>query len=259
MQRKRQSEFKVESQSEDEDVSENEIDENASKNEPEHESVSENDEEDNQSGDMDVAGPSGLNDANEVKQPKKRKRGIIYISSIPKHMTVMILREMLNQYAKIDRVFLQPGKLPGKTSIPQLEILTILIVLKSFSDENKNRKKKRRRLARHFTEGWVEFVSKRAAKQVAAKLNNSPIATRKSSKFYDIRWSMKYLPRFKWVHLSERLTYEKAVYRQKLQTEIGQARKEAAFFQENLDKSDKFKKMNKRANKTKKESVKIDE
>lgn len=121
MQRKRQSESKIESQSEDEADSENEINEDASENEQEHESVSENDEVDNQSGngdDVDVAGPSGLNDANEVKQPKKKKRGIIYISSIPKHMTVMILREMLSQYAKIDRVFLQPGKLPGKTFIP---------------------------------------------------------------------------------------------------------------------------------------------
>lgn len=60
---------------------------------------------------------------------------------------------------------------------------------------------------------------------------------------------MKYLPRFKWVHLSERLTYEKAVQRQKLQTEISQARKEAAFFQENLDKSDKFKKLKKKQKK----------
>lgn len=57
---------------------------------------------------------------------------------------------------------------------------------------------------------------------------------------------MKYLPRFKWVHLSERLTYEKAVYRQKLKSEISQARREAAFFQENLDKSAKFKKMKKK-------------
>lgn len=117
------------------------------------------------------------------------------------------------------------------------------------SDEEENRKKKKRRLARHFTEGWIEFESKRAAKRVAQLLNNSPIATRKSSKFYDILWVMKYLPRFKWVHLSERLTYEKAVHRQKLQTEISQARKEAHFFQENLDKSDKFKKQKKKQKK----------
>lgn len=101
-------------------------------------------------------------------------------------------------------------------------------------------------MARHFTEGWIEFESKRAAKRVALMLNNTPIATRKSSKFFDQFWIMKYLPRFKWVHLSERLTYEKAVHRQKLQTEISQARKETAFFQENLDKSKKFKKSKKK-------------
>lgn len=117
-----------------------------------------------------------------------------------------------------------------------------------FSDRD-TKKKKKKRLARHFTEGWVEFESKRAAKQIAGHLNNHPIATRKSSPFYDISWSIKYLPRFKWIHLSERLTYEKAVHRQKLQSEISQARKEAAFFQENLDKSEKVKKMKKKQKK----------
>lgn len=120
------------------------------------------------------------------------------------------------------------------------------------SAEEENRKKKKRRLARHFTEGWVEFESKRAAKRVSAQLNNTPIATRKSSKFYDILWTMKYLPSFKWVHLSERLTYENAVHRQKLQSEMSQARKETAFFQENLDKSDKFKKLKKKQKKANK-------
>lgn len=127
--------------------------------------------------------------------------------------------------------------------------MKLIYFFNQIPDEEENRKKKKRRLARHFTEGWVEFESKRAAKRVAQMLNNTPIATRKSSKFYDISWVMKYLPRFKWVHLSERLTYERAVHRQKLQTEISQARKETAFFQENLDKSDKFKKFKKKQKK----------
>lgn len=59
-----------------------------------------------------AAGLSGL-DAAE-KPPKKKKRGIIYISSIPKYMNVTILREMLSQHAKIGRIFLQPGKLSGE-------------------------------------------------------------------------------------------------------------------------------------------------
>lgn len=60
----------------------------------------------------DAAGPSGSSAADSV--PKKRKRGIIYISSIPKYMNVTILREMLSEYAKIGRIFLQPGKLTGE-------------------------------------------------------------------------------------------------------------------------------------------------
>lgn len=69
-------------------------------------------EEDSGKHDVDAAGPSGL-DAAE-RQLKKKKRGIIYISSIPKYMNVTILREMLSQYAKIGRIFLQPGKLSGE-------------------------------------------------------------------------------------------------------------------------------------------------
>lgn len=198
--------------------------------------------------DEEAAEPSGLNE----KQSKKKKRGILYLSSIPKYMNVTILREMLSQYAKIGRIFLQPGKLSGEfqTLLILLRTKNLINICIDFSAAEENRKKKKRRLARHFEEGWVEFESKRAAKRVALMLNNTPIATRKSSKFYDILWTMKYLPRFKWVHLSERLTYEKAVHRQKLQTEMSQARREAQFFQDNLEKSKKFKKSKKKQKKS---------
>lgn len=67
----------------------------------------------NSENDEPTAGPSGLDN----KPAKKKKRGIIYISSIPKYMNVTILREMLSQYAKIGRIFLQPGKLTGRCCI----------------------------------------------------------------------------------------------------------------------------------------------
>lgn len=121
------------------------------------------------------------------------------------------------------------------------------------------RKKKmhsKKQLAIHFTEGWIEFLSKRRAKFASQNLNNQPISTKKNSRFCDILWSMKYLPRFKWVHLSERLTYEKQMYRQKLQAEISQARKEANFFQANLDKSDHVKKIHKKKVKEEKKLMK---
>lgn len=84
----------------------------------------------------------------------------------------------------------------------------------------------------------MEFLSKKAAKILALQLNGKPITTRKKSKFCDILWNMKYLPRFKWLHLSERLTYEKMVYQQRMRNEISQARKEANAFGANLDRSE---------------------
>lgn len=57
------------------------------------------------------AGPS-----KPLKQIKKKKHGIIYISSIPKYMTVSILREFLGEHADIGRVYLQAanGQNAGK-------------------------------------------------------------------------------------------------------------------------------------------------
>ncbi|XP_073828761.1 uncharacterized protein [Musca autumnalis] len=165
----------------------------------------------------------------EDKPKKKRKKGIIYISNIPKHMNVTRIREILGEYGKIGRVYLQPEKLPGS--------------------DDKKKKKKRKPFARHFTEGWVEFESKRVAKQIVPLLNNKQISTRKKSQFYDYIWSMKYLPRFKWCHLTERMNYEQAVHKQRLMAEVSQARKETTFFQNNLDKSEFIKKKEKQMKK----------
>ena len=78
-----------------------------------------------------------------------------------------------------------------------------------------------------YTEGWVEFADKDVAQMVAENLNNQPVGKaafistkmcqtyrsllpklflggRKNSFFYSDIWNMKYLPGFKWQHLSEK-------------------------------------------------------
>ncbi|XP_037937728.1 activator of basal transcription 1-like [Teleopsis dalmanni] len=167
---------------------------------------------------------------NLEKPKKKRKKGIVYISNIPKYMNVTRMREILGEYGKIGRVYLQPEKTPGWY-----------------------KKNKRKPYLRHFTEGWVEFESKRVAKQIVPMLNNKQISTRKKSQFYDYIWTMKYLPRFKWVHLTERMNYEQAVHKQRMMNEVSQARKETNFFQNNLDKSEFIKKKSKKNKKVKTE------
>lgn len=174
---------------------------------------------------------------------KKKKHGILYISSIPKFMTVSILRELLGEYARVGRIFLQPAKTENQKGKPFKIVQVIHLNDFVITDDSGGDKKKKKRKMRYqiFTEGWVEILSKKSAKLIALRLNAKPISTRKKSKFCDILWNIKYLPRFKWIHLSERLTYEKMVHKQRLQNEISQARKEANYFGSNLDKSERNK------------------
>ncbi|XP_046991441.1 activator of basal transcription 1-like [Schistocerca americana] len=150
------------------------------------------------------------------RETSKAKRGIIYLSTIPPYMNVTKVREIFGQFGELGRVYLQPPDIGREVG------------------------NKKRKPAKHFTEGWVEFKRKKVAKFVAQTLNNTQIGGRKKSKFYDHIWCIKYLPRFKWVHLSERLAYERAVRKQRLRAEISQAKREANYFSQNIDRSEKL-------------------
>jgi len=88
-----------------------------------------------------------------------------------------------------------------------------------------------------FTEGWVEFKDRRIAKAVARSLNGQILGGKKRGYYHDDLWNIKYLRKFKWGHISEKLAYEKAAREQKMRTEISQAKKEANFYIENVEKS----------------------
>jgi len=147
---------------------------------------------------------------------KKKKPGIVYLSSIPTGFNVSRTTGFFAQYGRVGRVYLQPDV-----------------------REKATRKDK---IARNFTEGWIEFMSKKLAKEVASNLNLSQVGGKKRSKAHDVTWNIKYLPGFKWTHLSEKLAYEKAVHQQRMRTEISQARRETDFFKSNLEKSKRLEK-----------------
>ncbi|XP_023013730.2 uncharacterized protein [Leptinotarsa decemlineata] len=150
-----------------------------------------------------------------VKLKKNPKKGIIYLSSIPPYMNVSLIKEVFSKFGTVGRIYLQLADKDMK--------------------DTKKEKSKRKKVSK-FTEGWVEFERKSVAKKVVALLNNTQVSNRKKSKQYDHIWSMKYLSRFKWTHLHERLAYEKAARRQKLRAEIQLAKKKSTFFAQNLKK-----------------------
>lgn len=70
----------------------------------------------------------------------------------------------------------------------------------------KQRKQKGGNTGKNFTEGWVEFEDKAVAKKTAAMLNGNPIGGKRRSAYHYDLWSLKYLPKFKWDHLTEEIS-----------------------------------------------------
>lgn len=53
---------------------------------------------------------SKTSDSGKVTNKKKtRKRGIIYLSTIPPYMNVAKVREIFNQFGEVGRIYLQPS------------------------------------------------------------------------------------------------------------------------------------------------------
>ncbi|CAB3987420.1 activator of basal transcription 1 [Paramuricea clavata] len=119
----------------------------------------------------------------------------------------------------------------------------------------KRRKKYGGNKGKCFTEGWLEFKDRNVAKSVAASLNNTIVGGKKRNYYHDDIWNIKYLQKFKWSHLSEKMAYQKAVREQRMRTEISQAKREANFYLENVDKNKAFKAMEKRRKKKNSEDI----
>jgi ESF2/ABP1 family protein len=105
-------------------------------------------------------------------------------------------------------------------------------------------------------EGWVEFENKGIAKHVALSLNNTPISMQKRNVHYGELWNLKYLHKFKWSHLTEKVAYERRVREQKLRVELMQAKRENATYTQLVETGKKLDKIEERKKKQSgKESV----
>lgn len=132
--------------------------------------------------------PSGQTELPDVSRPltKKnlvasekaaKKSGLIYISRIPPYMKPTKLRQLLEPYGTINRIFCSPED-------PQ---------------EHARRVKQGGNKKRMYTDGWIEFVNKKDAKSAVELLNARTIGGPKGTYYRDDIWSLRYLHGFKWV------------------------------------------------------------
>ncbi|XP_040473370.1 activator of basal transcription 1 [Falco naumanni] len=139
--------------------------------------------------------------------PKRVVPGVLYLSFLPPGFGPRHARALLGVHGELGRVFFQPR-----------------------GGGVRKRRQRPGPSAGSFVEGWVEFRDKRAAKRAAALLHGTPMAPRPRSPFRHHSWSLKYLPGFRWPHLSERLSYERQARAQRLRAEVAQAKREGVFY-----------------------------
>ena len=149
-------------------------------------------------------------------QKAARRSGVVYISRVPPFMKPQTLKHFLAPHASkgLGRVFLTPEDHASHTRR-----------VKSGGNKKKS-----------FTDGWVEFVSKREAKLAAEMLNGNIIGGKKGNFYHDDLWSMKYLKGFKWSHLTEQIANENAERAARMREEIRKTRKENKAFVEDVEK-----------------------
>ncbi|KAK3677827.1 RNA-binding ATPase activator esf2 [Vermiconidia calcicola] len=149
-------------------------------------------------------------------QKAAQRSGVVYISRVPPFMKPQTLRHFLAPHASkgIGRVFLTPE-----------DHAAHIRRVKSGGNKKKS-----------FTDGWVEFVSKREAKIAAETLNGNIIGGKKGNFYHDDLWNMKYLKGFKWSHLTEQIANENAERAARMREEVRKTRKENKAFVEDIER-----------------------
>lgn len=211
-----------ESDSEEEERQDQESD-SEEEEEQEQESDSEEDEEQEQESDseedtlpsMVLEKKKPLSNAQIAELNNKiKKTGVVYLSTIPPGMNWSQVIQHLKVFGEINRSHLRKEDASAS---------------------------QRRKGHDNFTEGWVEFVNRKDAKMCVSQLNGRIVGGKKSGKFHDYIWTMKYLHGFKWPQLLELMNYEKHLRADKLKSEFSKLKKQDEKYLENVSKSESLK------------------
>jgi len=148
--------------------------------------------------------------SNIQNQSEVDNRGVVYISRIPPGVGPRKILSLLDQYGEISRIY--------------------------FEKEEKSRKHNANKQNR-FSDGWIEFADKEIARNVAESLNNTPMAKKKGDYLGSDLWNLRYLRKFRWKHLTEKLAYQQQLRAERLRAELEEAKKENEEFMEQVKRT----------------------
>jgi ESF2/ABP1 family protein len=148
-----------------------------------------------------------------TKPLKTTKPGVIYLSSLPPYLKPSALRNLLTQrgFSPVTRLFLAP------------------------STKAKNHYSAKKSSRQLYSEGWIEFGSKKTAKRCAETLNAAIVGGRKGGFYHDDIWNMKYLPGVGWDDLMAQVREERREEEVRRTEERGQIARETKEFIEGVE------------------------
>jgi ESF2/ABP1 family protein len=148
-----------------------------------------------------------------TKITKTSKPGVIYLSSLPPYLKPSALRNLLTHrgFSPISRLFLAP----------------------SSKSKNQHSKKNSRQL---YSEGWIEFASRKIAKRCAETLNAATVGGRKGGFYHDDMWNMKYLRGVSWDDLMAQVREERREEEVRRMEERTQIARETKDFVEGVER-----------------------
>jgi len=144
-----------------------------------------------------------------------KNSGVVYLSRLPPFMRPQKVKSLLSRFGSINRLFLSPEDPTSHSRRVK------------FGGNKKTL----------YEEGWVEFTDRKVAKLVAETLNAAIVGGKKGSYYHDDVWNIKYLPKFKWHHLTAQIAHENAARQSRLRVEIAQAHRENKTFTRNVERA----------------------
>lgn len=165
------------------------------------------------------------------RKPKKEKTpGVVYLSSLPPYLKPSALRNVLAQrgFEPITRLFLTPA-----------------------SKHKQGSKKSSRQL---YTEGWIEFASKKTAKRCAEALNAQLVGGKKGGFYYDDLWNMRYLKGMAWDELMAGIRGERREEEGRRDEERRRVAQETRAFVEGVEQGKRLEGMKRKRQKQKKDN-----
>lgn len=150
-----------------------------------------------------------------LNKKKPTKPGVIYLSRIPPYMPPHVVRTHLSTHGPITNIFLTPE--PPAQRARRLK-------------HGGNRK-------RSYTEGWIEFSSRKHAQACADAINGQTVGGKKGGWYRDDVWNAKYLRGFSWGDLMEGVRREEREREERVRVGLARDKREREAFLREVEMS----------------------